>query len=130
MLTSQKIGPFLIEKELGSGAMGTVYRATHQKSGQKVAVKFMSPSLGGNERSLARFEREITILKQLNHPNIVRCFGSSKYNGMPYYAMEYVEGESLDKVMERRGRITWEELVALGQQFCAALYYAHMKGII
>jgi eukaryotic-like serine/threonine-protein kinase len=130
MLTGQKIGPFLIEKELGSGAMGTVYRATHQKSGQKVAVKFMSPSLGGNERSLARFEREITILKQLNHPNIVRCFGASKYNGTPYYAMEYVEGESLDKVMERRGRITWEELVALGQQFCAGLYYAHMKGII
>jgi serine/threonine-protein kinase len=130
MLTGQKVGPFVIEKELGSGAMGTVYRGTHTKTGQKVAVKFMSPSLGGNDRSLARFEREIAILKQLKHPNIVRCFGASKFQGMPYYAMEYVEGESLDYVMERRGRITWEELVTLGRQLCDALHHAHMQGII
>jgi serine/threonine-protein kinase len=130
MLTGQKVGPFVIEKELGSGAMGTVYRGTHTKTGQKVAVKFMSPSLGANERSLARFEREVAILKQLKHPNIVRCFGASKFQGMPYYAMEYVEGESLDYVMERRGRITWEELVTLGRQLCDALHHAHMQGII
>src|SRR5437879_10998635 len=116
MLTGQKVGPFVIGKELGSGAMGTVYRGTHQPTGKKVAVKFMSLSLGGNERSLARFEREVAILKQLNHPNIVRCFGASKFNGMPYYAMDYIEGESLDHVMSRRGRITWEEVVAFGQQ--------------
>src|SRR6266446_202371 len=109
MLTGQKIGPFVIGKELGSGAMGTVYRGIHQRTGKKVAIKFMSPSLGGNERSLARFEREVAILKQLNHPNIVRSFGASKFHGIPYYAMEYVEGESLDHVMERRVRITWEE---------------------
>jgi serine/threonine-protein kinase len=130
MLTGQRVGPFVIEREIGSGAMGTVYRGTYAKTGQKVAVKFMSPSLGGNERSLARFEREIAILKQLKHPNIVRCFGASKHQGMPYYAMEYVEGESLDRVTERRGRITWEELVTLGQQLCAALHCAHMQGII
>jgi serine/threonine-protein kinase len=130
MLTGQKVGPFVIEKEIGSGAMGTVYRGTHAPTGQKVAVKFMSPSLGSNERSLARFEREVTILKQLKHPNIVRCFGASKHQGMPYYAMEFVEGESLDHVMERRVRITWEELVTLGQQLCGALYHAHMQGII
>jgi eukaryotic-like serine/threonine-protein kinase len=130
MLTGQKVGPFVIEKEVGSGAMGTVYRGTHTPTGQKVAVKFMSPSLGGNERSMARFEREVAILKQLKHPNIVRCFGASKHQGMPYYAMEYVEGESLDHVMERRVRITWEELVTLGQQLCDALHHAHQQGII
>ena len=61
MLTGQKVGPFVIEKELGSGAMGTVYRGTHTPTGQKVAVKFMSPSLGGNDRSMARFEREVEL---------------------------------------------------------------------
>jgi eukaryotic-like serine/threonine-protein kinase len=130
MLTGQKVGPFVIGKELGSGAMGTVYRATYSPNGQKVAVKFMSPSLGSNERSLARFEREGTILKQLKHANIVRLFGTGKHHGMPFYAMEYIEGESLDHVMARRGRITWEEVVAIGRQLCSALYYAHMQGII
>jgi serine/threonine-protein kinase len=79
---------------------------------------------------LARFEREGTILKQLKHPNIVRLFGTGKHHGMPFYAMEYIEGESLDHVMARRGRITWEEVVAIGRQLCSALYYAHMQGII
>jgi serine/threonine-protein kinase len=130
MLTGQKVGPFVIGKELGSGAMGTVYRATYSPNGQKVAVKFMSPSLGSNERSLARFEREGTILKQLKHANIVRLFGTGKHHGMPFYAMEYIEGESLDHVMARRGRITWEEVVTIGRQLCSALYCAHMQGII
>jgi serine/threonine-protein kinase len=130
MLTGQKVGPFVIGKELGSGAMGTVYRATYSPNGQKMAVKFMSPSLGSNERSLARFEREGTILKQLKHPNIVRLYGTGKHHGMPFYAMEYIEGESLDHVMARRGRITWEEVVTIGRQLCSALHYAHMQGII
>src|SRR5467141_925467 len=130
MLTGQKVGPFAIGKELGSGAMGTVYQAIYTPKGQRVAIKFMSPSLGSNERSLARFEREGAILQQLRHTNIVRLYGTGKYHGMPYYAMEYIEGESLDHVITRRGRITWEEVVTLGQQLCAALQHAHQQGII
>src|SRR5262245_32365911 len=111
MLVGQQLGPFLIEKELGSGAMGAVFRARYTKTGQKVAIKVMAPGLGSNETAMARFEREGAILKQLNHPNIVRLFGIGKSHGTPYYAMEFVEGESLDRVMDRRGRLTWEEVV-------------------
>jgi serine/threonine-protein kinase len=131
MLVGQQLGPFAIEKELGSGAMGTVYRAVFTKTGQKVAVKVMAPGLGTtNDNALARFEREVEILKQLKHPNVVRLFGHGKERGTRYFAMEFVEGESLDRLMARRGRMSWEEVVQLGRQLCAALQHAHEKGIV
>jgi len=131
MLVGQQIGPFLIEKELGAGAMGAVYRGKYLKTGQVVAVKVMAPGLGTQSGSHSdRFKRESEILKQLNHPNIVRHFGAGKHQGIAYYAMEYVQGETLDRVMARRDRMTWEEVVDLGQQLCAALQHAHEAGIV
>jgi serine/threonine-protein kinase len=131
MLVGQQLGPFTIDKELGSGAMGTVYRGRFSKTGQTVAIKVMAPGLGTTSASAAdRFEREAEILKQLKHPNIVRLFGHSKGPGPRYFAMEYIQGESLDRVMARRGRMSWQEVVALGRQLCAALQHAHEKGII
>ncbi len=128
MLVGQSIGPFAIEKELGQGAMGTVYLARHEK-GMRVAIKVMAPGLT-SKVSQDRFKRESDILKQLKHPNIVRLIASGRFHGSPFYAMEYIDGESLDHVMARRGRITWEEVVTLGQQLCAGLQYAHEKGIV
>jgi serine/threonine-protein kinase len=107
-----------------------VYRARYTKNGKKMALKVIGLGLVGNESSLARFEREANILKQLNHPNIVRFYGAGRSQGTPYYAMEYIEGESLDHVMSRRGRLTWEEVIQLGSQLCDALQHAHEKGII
>jgi eukaryotic-like serine/threonine-protein kinase len=130
LVVGQQLGPIVIEKELGSGAMGAVYRGVYTKTGAKVAVKVMSPGMGSSPSALARFEREAAILKQLNHPNIVRFYGAGKAQGVRFYAMEYIEGESLDHVMARRGRMTWEEVVDLGQQLCGALQHAHEKGVI
>lgn len=129
LLAGQQLGPFVIEKELGSGAMGAVYRGIYTKTGQKVAIKIMAPGLG-METGAARFEREAAILKQFNHPNIVRLFGIGKHLGTRFYAMEYIEGESLDKIILRRGRLTWEEVVLLGQQLCAALQHSHERGVV
>jgi serine/threonine-protein kinase len=131
MLVGQNLGPFAIDKELGTGAMGAVYRGRYVKTGQIVAVKVMAPGIGTtNPNANARFEREAAILKQFNHPNIVRLFGIGKSHGTRYYAMEYIEGESLDRVMSRRGRISWEEVIGLGQQLCAALQHAHEQGVV
>jgi serine/threonine-protein kinase len=130
MLVGQKFGPFLIDKELGSGAMGTVYRATYDKTGQKVALKVMSAGLGSSDTAQARFEREGEILKQLNHPNIVKLFGVGRSHGMRYYAMEYIQGEPMDKVFLRRGRFPWEETATIARQLCGALQHAHEQGII
>jgi serine/threonine-protein kinase len=95
-----------------------------------VALKIMMPGLASSPQAQARFEREATILKQFNHPNIVKLFGIGKHAGSRYYAMEFIQGEGLDKMMARRGRMTWEEVVELGQQLCAALQHSHMQGII
>jgi eukaryotic-like serine/threonine-protein kinase len=130
MLVGKELGPYVVDKELGSGAMGTVYRAKHKTSGERVAIKLMSPALGTSEAALARFVREVAILKQLDHPNIVRYKGSGRYHKNPFYIMEYVDGESLDQILNRRKRIAWEELIDLGTHLCAALQHAHEKGII
>ncbi len=130
MLVGKEIGPYVVDKELGSGAMGTVYRGRHRVTGEKVAIKIVAPGLVANDAAMKRFKREITILKQLDHPHIVKLLTSGKFNKTPFYVMEYVGGESLDHVIERRDRMTWEELVPLGQQLCAGLQYAHDKGII
>jgi serine/threonine-protein kinase len=130
MLAGQRVGPFDIEKQLGSGAMGAVYRARYRKTGQRVALKVLAPGLGANETALKRFEREAEVLKQFNHRNIVRFYVASQFQGTPYYAMEYVDGESFDHVLKRRGRLTWEEVVEFGKQLCAALQHAHEQGII
>jgi len=130
MLVGKEFGPYWVDKELGAGAMGTVYRGRNKETGAKVAIKMVAPGLSSNIMATSRFKREIAILKQLDHPNIVKLLASGKYKGTPFYIMEYVKGESLDHVIERRNRITWEELIPLGQQLCAGLQYAHDKGII
>ena len=130
MLVGKQLGPFMIDKPLGSGAMGAVYRAKYEKTGAFVAIKLMAPALTNNEQSLARFEREANILKQLKHPNIVRLLATGRFQGQPFYAMEYIQGESLDHVLERRQRMTWEEVVAVAKPLCSALQHAHEKGII
>jgi hypothetical protein len=124
------LGPFAIDKALGTGAMGAVYRAKHIESGKWVAIKIVAPNLSTNESVMQRFDREWEILRQLKHPNIVRLIANGRFGGTPFYAMEYVEGDSLDKIMQRRGRIGWEEVVRLGQQLCAGLKHAHDQGIV
>jgi serine/threonine-protein kinase len=131
MFVGRKLGGvFEIEKELGSGAMGAVYRATYTKTGQKVAVKIITPGLGASGQAIARFEREVSVLKQLKHPNIVRLLANGLQKNPPFYVMEYIDGESLDRVLARRGRYTWEEVLEFGKQLCAALKHAHDQGII
>jgi tRNA A-37 threonylcarbamoyl transferase component Bud32 len=132
MLVGQSIGPFHVEKELGSGAMGKVYRATLVKEGKtkRYAVKVIAPGLGDNERIQARFDRETKILKDLKHPNIVRLVAHGKFHSRPFYAMEYIEGHSLDYQLAKQGRFSWEKVIELAKQVCAALQFAHDSGII
>jgi serine/threonine protein kinase len=130
MLEGQQFGPFHIDKELGSGAMGSVYRGTYSETGQRVAIKIMAPGLAASDSALKRFEKEAAILKQMKHPNIVRLFGVGKFKGTRYYAMEYVEGQSLDRVLARRGKLPWEDVLKYGRQLCLALQHAHEQGIV
>ena len=112
--------------------MGTVYRAKFHRDGKihPVALKIVALGLLGNEGAMARFDREANILKQLRHPHIVRLYATGAYRKTPFIAMEFIDGEALDRVLARRGRLGWEEVVAYGKQLCEALQYAHEKGII
>ncbi|HEV3387063.1 MAG TPA: serine/threonine-protein kinase [Gemmata sp.] len=136
MLVGQTIGSganrFDIEKELGSGAMGAVYRAQWNQNGKikHVALKVVALGLLGNEGAMARFEREANILKQLRHPHIVKLYATGSYRKTPFIAMEFIDGEPLDRALARRGRLSWEEVITYGKQLCSALQYAHEKGII
>jgi predicted Ser/Thr protein kinase len=130
LIEGQKIGPFSIVREIGTGAMGAVYLATYTKTGQKVAIKVIAPGLGDNEKIMARFEREAEMLKQLKHPNIVKLLGTGKYHRAPFYAMEFIDGESLGQMLDKKGKFDWQEVVEFGKQVCSALYHAHANGII
>ncbi len=130
-LEGTTLGPFTILRQLGSGAMGVVWLAQHNETNIKVALKMMNAGAAlANPGTLARFDREAGILKQLKHPNIVRLFGVGKHKGQPYYAMERIAGETLAERLERRGRLGWQEVIDLGRQLCSALKHAHDQGVI
>ena len=127
------IGPFEIESEIGSGTLGTVYRAKFRKGDEKVipvALKVIALGLTGNEAAMARFTREADILKQLRHPNIIGLIAVGRHRQTPFIAMEFIDGESLSNLLARRGRLTAAEAVSYGKHLCAALRHAHAQGII
>ena len=125
------VGPYLIDRKIGAGGMGTVYLGRHNETGQEVAVKVLPPSLAREEGFVARFTREIKALKLLRNPHVVELFesgvdGEQRY----YYAMEYVDGETLTKRLHREKRIDWKETIQITVQICSALKAAHDAGIV
>ncbi len=129
-MTGDRLGKWILHKELGRGGMGRVYLAQEEIGGKQAAVKILSAELAQEAGFLQRFQREIETLSQLSHPHIVRFFESGCENGLYYYAMEYVDGESLADVLEREGRMSWQEVLDVALQVCPALKHAHDHGVI
>ena len=129
-MESRFIWPFELLDKLGEGGMGVVYRARHVGNDRQVAVKLLPDEVASNETLLARFERELEVLKQLRHPNIVHCYGGTCESKQRFYAMELIEGGTLADVLNRRKRLPWETAVDFALQMCAALQHAHERGII
>jgi serine/threonine-protein kinase len=130
-MIGQTLGSFKIEAELGAGAMGVVYRGVSTNTGKTAAIKVISKEAtarGG--KAFERFIREIDLLEQFRHPNIVRYMARGRYQGIYYYAMEYVPGGTLDDLIKKTGPIPWKDVVKYGIQICSALEYAHEKSVI
>ena len=129
-----QLGPWLIDSEIGRGGMATVYlaHADPPPAGQPhvAAVKVLAAELAAEQGFVLRFEREIDIVRRLDHPNIVRFFESGVSDGRPWFAMEYVDGPSLDAVLEERGRLPWREVLNFACQIAPALKHAHDRGVI
>ena len=124
------IGPFLIEKRLGVGGMGVVYKATYTKNGGDVALKVLPLVLTANKKLVDRFDREMAILKKLKHPRIVQFYGGGEQDGQHFYAMEYINGGTLAELLKEQVRLPWQQVIEFGMQICEALEYAHEQGIV
>src|SRR5713101_9278088 len=129
-MIGSKLGKWIIDKELGRGGMGRVYLAHEESGGQLAAVKLLAAELAQESGFLQRFQREIEVLGQLSHPNIVRFYESGSQDGRYFFAMEYVEGESFEQILHRQDRVPWQEVLDAAVQICAALKHAHDRGII
>lgn len=130
MSTKRVIGPFELGDRIGVGGMGIVYRAVYTKTGTPVAIKILSPDLSSEAALQKRFEREISILKKLQHPHIVRYYGGGKIGMQRFYAMELVTGGSLERYLKEKKRLDWEEAVQFALEIAQALEHAHNAGII
>jgi serine/threonine protein kinase len=126
----RRVGPFELERTLGVGGMGVVYLATYLKNGKRMAVKVLPPEMCSNQKLVRRFLREMAILSKLRHENIVRYYGGGKDKTQHFYAMEYMDGGSMELVLKKKGRLSWEETVDNSRQIALALEYAHNHGII
>lgn len=118
---------------LGTGTVGTVYQARlPQADGQEVevAVKVLQDAISEDELVRKRFRREMEILQRLQHPHIIRYFGGGEHDGKLFFAMELVAGGNVRDLLDRFGRLAWQEVASIGRQVCGALQAAHNNGII
>src|SRR5947209_8422193 len=120
-MIGERLGRWVIYRELGRGGMGRVYLAQEELSGRKAAIKILAAELATDPGFLHRFQREIETLSALQHSHIVRFYESGFENGHFFYAMEYVEGQSLDELIAAKGQLHWHELLDYGLQICPAL---------
>jgi serine/threonine-protein kinase len=118
-----------IDRELGHGAMATVYLARDLKHARLVAVKVLSPEIRALHHG-ERFLTEIRVAAQLQHPNIVPLFDSGDADGVLFYVMPFVDGESLRSRLAREGRLSVTEAVSLARVIAGALDHAHRRGVI
>jgi tetratricopeptide (TPR) repeat protein/tRNA A-37 threonylcarbamoyl transferase component Bud32 len=134
MATADRLLPFTgkryrLERELGRGAMATVYLAHDQRFGRSVALKVLNPELAyavGAER----FLREIEIAAQFNHPHILPLFDSGEADGLVYYVTPFINGQSLRHRLADQGPLPVRDAVEIGREVAAALDYAHARGIV
>lgn len=124
------IGPYQFKGILGRGGMGTVYRGKHEETGEMHAVKVLAPTYAHDPHFRGRFESEIKALIQLNHPNIVRLLSYGQEDGMLFFAMELVEGNSLFNMQKKGHRFDWREILKIGRDVSLGLRHAHDRGII
>lgn len=126
-----QVGPYQIERKIGSGGMGTVYLGHHVETGQVAAVKVLPASLAREEGFVLRFTREIEAMQSVSNPHIVEIYDSGVDDHETYYyAMEYVEGQTLNQYIRDQGRIPWRTVIELSIQVCQALKSAHDAGVI
>lgn len=124
------IGGYQVEGVLGKGGMGVVYKAHELSLNRKVALKVLSQRLCADEEFITRFKREARVIAALEHPNIVRILSYGEEEDLHYYAMEYIAGKDLNRILKERSAIPLEEALDIAAQVADALIEADIRGVV
>jgi serine/threonine-protein kinase len=124
------IGRYELKERLGEGAMAEVWQAYDPSIDRVLAIKLLKREFRQDPEYVARFIREAKAAGALAHPSIVTIYDVGQADGFPYIAMELLDGEPLDKVLAREGKLSDERVLAIGGQLAAALSYAHLTGVV
>lgn len=127
-LLGQQLGDYLLRAEIGRGSMGVVYRATHVTQRAEYAVKVLLEALTSDDSFVTRFKQEADVVRQLNHPNIIRVYDRGTQGEYLYFVMEYFPGATAGQLLKRFGRLNAQQVVGIAQQTADALAYAHTNG--
>lgn len=129
-IEAQQLGQYVLERKLGAGGMGVVYKARHAMLRRETAIKMLDVDKV-NDASIARFEREVQITCQLNHPNTVAIYDYGRTpEGLFYYAMEYLDGINLQMLVEKYGAQPEGRVIHILSHICGSLFEAHSLGLV
>lgn len=129
-MTGRTIGNYRIIDRLGEGGMGKVYRAIDTMVEREVALKSLKPEIAAQPGILERFRREAVLLARLNHPTVAQLYTFFKEGDEFYMVMEYVAGETLERVIQKRGALPWPEALSYAVQILEGISHAHALGIL
>src|SRR6185503_8421189 len=125
-------GQFRVLEKIGTGGMGSVYKASQPAMNRMVAIKILHPKLAGRKDLTSRFRREARAMSQLTHPNTVRVFmyGELEEDGSLYIVMEHLKGRNLNRAVKKDGPMPLDRAIPILIQCCGALAEAHSMGIV
>jgi serine/threonine protein kinase len=130
LAAGSRLGSYEIREPIGAGGMGEVYRARDTRLGRDVALKILAGAYTHDQDRIRRFRQEATAASALNHPGILTIHEAGDADGCQFIATEFVEGETLRQILNRRGRVPLNEALAIAVQVTAALAAAHKAGIV
>jgi len=123
-------GRYRLDVPIGLGGMGVVYRARDEELGIDIALKLLRPEVGRDPTRLERFRQELLLAREVSHPNVVRIHDIGEHDGLRFLTMRLVEGTSLQRLLEREGKLTVERAVTVFRQVAAGLKAAHDAGVV
>ncbi|MDQ3874489.1 MAG: serine/threonine protein kinase [Actinomycetota bacterium] len=130
MVGERIAGRYDLEEVVGTGGMSSVYRAYDSVLDRHVALKILHEHYSSDEGSLERFRREARAAAQLSHPNIVTVIDRGEEGGRPFIVFEYVDGETLKRVVEERGPLPVQDALVIALDVARALAFAHVRGVV